>query len=65
MLLAIALFLSVTCGREGGSGRYRVVLSCPTGSWYREAMRAVERERYFHPEIDLVILPAHNAGQQM
>ena len=28
-------------------------------------MRAVERERYFHPEIDLVILPVRDAAQQL
>ena len=28
-------------------------------------MRAVERERYSHPEIDLVIMPARDAGQQL
>jgi signal transduction histidine kinase/DNA-binding response OmpR family regulator len=65
LLLALALFLSVSCGREGGEGRYRVVMSCSTGSWYQEAMRAVERERYSHPEIDLVILPVRDAGQQL
>ena len=55
----------MSCGREGGGGRYRVVLSCPSGSWYQEAIRAVERERYFHPEIDLVTLPVRDAAQQL
>jgi signal transduction histidine kinase/AraC-like DNA-binding protein len=42
-----------------------VVLSCPVGAWYQEAVEAVERERYFHPEIDLVVLPTRDAAQQV
>lgn len=64
MLLAIALFLSVTCGREGGESRYKVVLSCPSGYWYDDALREIAREHFFHIDMDIKVLATRDPVQQ-
>lgn len=45
--------------------RFRVVLSCPNGPWYQEAIREIQREKYFHDDIDLEIVPVQNVDQQI
>ena len=64
-MLALALFLTVSCGQEKGGQHYKVVVSCVDDPWHLEAVRSIERERYFYDSIELETRPVHTVEEQI